>query len=73
MIKVKINKDISETTNDLVLEISRKIKIKPSFLILELIPIGHILYKVKTIHNNIGIIYKVFDNLIFIEKYDKKH
>ena len=73
MIKIKIKNNISETTNDLVLEISRKIKIKPSFLILELIPRGHILYKVKTKYNDIGIISKVFDNLIFIEKYDKKH
>lgn len=68
MIKVKINKDILETTNDIVLKISKLLRIEPSLIILEFIPRGHILYKVKTKYTKIGIISKVFDTLIFIKE-----
>ena len=68
MIKVKINKDILETTNDIVLKISKLLRIEPSLIILEFILRGHILYKVKTKYTKIGIISKVFDTLIFIKE-----
>lgn len=68
MIKIKINKNISETTNEIVSEISKLLRIKPSLIILEFIPRGHILYKVKTKHTKIGIISKTFDTLIFIKE-----